>query len=184
MRAQLCALHPLLLYLLMLNWGDAMQKHLQVLYSHCTDCCLSSTQLFYAGRRPAEAFLSRELVPVGAEVCCCKLPAAEAVALDADARLLACARGRGVDVYLLQALVDGRSPQPLATWQLPEGAALKQAWLLSATCCQICYARVPYFSSVCVAGVRRVSAERGSAQTCHAAQSLCTKFQEAGRDRQ
>ena len=87
----------------------------------------------YAGRRPAEASLSRELVPVGAEVCCCKLPAAEAVALSADARLLACARGGGMDVYLLQALVDGRSPQPLATWQLPDGAALKQARHLSAT---------------------------------------------------
>lgn len=64
---------------------------------------------------------------MGANVCCCKLPAAEAVALSTDARLLACARGGGVDVYLLHTLVDGRSAQPLATWQLPDGAALKQA---------------------------------------------------------
>ena len=159
MRAQLFAVHPLLLYLLMLIWGDAMQKHLQVLYAHCTDCCFSSIQLFYAGRRPAEAFLSRELVPVGAEVCCCKLPAAEAVALDADARLLACARGRGVDVYLIQALVDGRSPQPLATWQLPDGAALKQAWRMSATCCQILLSRC-YLFLKCLCGRNAKSLSR------------------------
>ncbi|KAK9820642.1 hypothetical protein WJX81_004134 [Elliptochloris bilobata] len=71
----------------------------------------------------------KDLMPVGTDVCCCKLPAAEAVALSFDAQLLVCARGGALDVHLLHALIENHSTLPLATWHLPDGAALRQfAW--------------------------------------------------------
>ncbi len=78
-------------------------------------------------RAPMHRRARRELEPVGDGVCACTLPPAEAVALSPDARLLAVARGGAVHVHRLHALVAGQAPEPLATWRLPEGAALRQA---------------------------------------------------------
>jgi len=76
---------------------------------------------------PTHRRARRDLEPVSHGVCACTLPPAEAVALSPDARLLAVARGGAVHVHLLHALVAGQAPEPLATWRLPEGAALRQA---------------------------------------------------------